>query len=174
MRKLLIVFGAALALSACHRPAKTAATNTTAAAEAKPTAEGQAFLDKMAKKPGVKVLPSGLMYEVVQSGPASGSHPQPGDEIKVNYEGKLIDGTTFDSSYERGQPAAMPLAHLVKSWEEALPLMRPGDVWMLYVPPQLGYGAEGAGGGAIPPNAVLVFKNELIDFLPSPSRIQRG
>jgi peptidylprolyl isomerase/FKBP-type peptidyl-prolyl cis-trans isomerase FklB len=174
MRKLLIVLGAALALAACHGPSKSAATNTTPAADSKPTPEGQAFHDQMAKKPGVKVLPSGLMYEVVSSGPASGSHPQAGDEIKVNYEGKLVNGTTFDSSYERGQPAAMPLAHLVKAWEEALPLMRPGDVWMLYVPPKLGYGAEGTPGGEIPPNSVLVFKIELIDFLPSPSRIQRG
>lgn len=174
MRRALIL-AATLALTACHGPVKTAASNTTAAAQdSKPTPEGQAFLDKMAKKPGVKVLPDGLMYEVLQSGPATGSHPQKGDEIKVNYEGKLVEGQVFDSSYDRGQPAAMPLEHLVPGWEEALPLMRPGDVWMLYLPPKLGYGAQGAGGGAIPPNAVLIFKIELIDFLPNPGRIQNG
>jgi len=178
MRRSLIVLAAALsaslALGACHGPAKTATNTVAAQADSKPTAEGQAFLDQMAKKPGAHVLPSGLIYEVVQSGPAAGSHPQKGDEIKVNYEGKLIDGTVFDSSYERGQPAAMPLDHLVPGWEEALPLMRPGDVWMLYLPPKLGYGAQGAGGGAIPPNAVLVFKIELIDFLKSPGNVANG
>jgi len=178
MRKRFLLLAAVLAVSgplaACHGPAKSAANKTAAAADSKPTPEGQAFLDKITKKPGVHVLADGLAYEVLQSGPAAGSHPQKGDEIKVNYEGKLVDGTVFDSSYERGQPAAMPLNHLIPAWEEVLPMMKPGDVWMLYVPPKLGYGAEGAGGGAIPPNAVLVFKIELIDFLPAPGRVQNG
>jgi FKBP-type peptidyl-prolyl cis-trans isomerase len=172
MRRVLVVLAATLALAACHAPAKTASNATAAAQDSKPTPEGQAFLDKMAKKPGVKVLADGLMYEVLQSGPAGGSRPQKGDEIKVNYEGRLVDGTVFDSSYERGQPAAMPLEHLVPGWEEALPLMRPGDVWMLYLPPKLGYGAQGQ--GPIPPNAVLIFKIELIDFLPGPGRVANG
>ena len=172
MRMSLIFIAAALALGACHGPAKTATNTAQAQAESKPTAEGQAFLDKMAKKAGVHALPSGLMYEVVQSGPASGSHPQKGDEIKVNYEGKLVDGQVFDSSYERGQPAAMPLNHLVKAWQEAIPMMRPGDEWILYVPPELGYGAEGQ--GPIPPGAVLIFRIQLIDFLPAPGTVQQG
>ena len=175
MRNALVLIAAVLALTACHpKPQASAASAPAAAQDSKPTPEGQAFLDKTAKKPGVHVLPDGLQYEVLQSGPASGLHPQTGDEIKVNYEGRLVDGKVFDSSYERGQPAAMPLQHLVPGWEEALPMMRPGDVWMLYLPPKLGYGAEGTGGGAIPPNAVLVFKIELIDFLPAPGRIQQG
>jgi peptidylprolyl isomerase/FKBP-type peptidyl-prolyl cis-trans isomerase FklB len=176
MRKTLALIAAALALTACHpKPASQAsAANATAPQDSKPTPEGQAFLDKMGKKPGVHALPDGLLYEVVQSGPAAGAHPQKGDEIKVNYEGKLVDGQVFDSSFERGQPAAMPLEHLVPGWEEALPLMRPGDVWMLYLPPKLGYGARGAGDGAIPPNAVLIFKIELIDFLPGPGRVANG
>ena len=70
------------------------------------------------------------MYKVVRSGPASGVKPQLGDEVKVNYEGKLVNGQVFDSTYERGAPAAMPLAHLVPAWMEALPLMRPGDEWV--------------------------------------------
>ena len=92
--------------------------------------------------------------------------------MKVNYEGKLIDGTVFDSSYERGQPAAMPLRGLVKAWQEALQLMRPGDEWILYVPPELGYGAEGK--DPIPPGAVLIFRIELIDALPGPGSVQQG
>ena len=99
-------------------------------------------------------------------------NPHLNDEVKVNYEGKLIDGTVFDSSYERGQPAAMPLKGLVKAWQEALQLMRPGDEWILYVPPELGYGAEGQ--GPIPPGAVLIFRIELIDALPGPGTVQAG
>lgn len=180
MRKAFVVLAAAMvasgALAACHRPVKAGAVNSTAAAqpESRPTPEGQAFLDKMSKTPGVHVLPNGLMYQVVQSGPTTGLRPAAGDEVKVNYEGKLVNGQVFDSSYERGQPAAMPLKGLIPAWQQALPLMRPGDVWRLYVPPKLGYGAEGAGDGAIPPNSVLVFKIELIDFLPGPGRIQNG
>ena len=173
LRRALIILGASLALAACHPQAKS--TNTAQATQdSKPDAKGQAYLDANAKKPGVHVLPSGLQYEVLTSGPASGEHPHLGDEVKVNYEGKLVDGTVFDSSYERGQPAAMPLEHLVQAWQEAIPLMRPGDVWILTVPPKLGYGAEGAGGGQITPNAVLIFKVELIDFLPGPGSRAQG
>jgi peptidylprolyl isomerase/FKBP-type peptidyl-prolyl cis-trans isomerase FklB len=122
----------------------------------------------------VKALPSGLQYKIVRSGPATGMRPQETDEVKVHYEGKFLDGKVFDSSYERGQPAAMPLRALIPAWVEALQLMRPGDEWILYVPPALGYGEEGAGGGAIPPNSVLIFRIELIDVLPGPGRIQQG
>ena len=141
----------------------------------KPPADSSAnaaFLAKNAKEPGVVTLPDGLQYKIVHSGPATGMKPHLADEVKVNYEGKLVDGTVFDSSYERGQPAAMPLKNLVKAWQEALQQMRPGDVWMLYVPPELGYGAEGQ--GPIPGGAVLIFKIELIDFLPGPGTIQQG
>jgi FKBP-type peptidyl-prolyl cis-trans isomerase len=172
MSSFVLAAGLALMLAACHPPAK--ATNTVAAQDSKPSPEGQAFLDNNAKKPGVTVTPDGLQYQVLQSGPATGERPHPGDEVKVNYEGKLIDGKVFDSSYERGQPAAMPLNGLIPAWQKVLPLMRPGDVWMLYVPPKLGYGAQGAGGGEIPPNAVLVFKIELIDFLRSPNNVGNG
>lgn len=162
MFRLLIVAVAALSLAACQR----ALPDQSRAAKA--------FLEKTATEPGVKTLPSGLQYKVVRSGPATGLHPQAGDEVKVHYEGKLIDGKVFDSSYERGQPAAMPLGGLIKGWQEALPLMRPGDEWILYVPPELGYGAEGAGAGEIPPGAALVFRIELIDVLPGPGRILQG
>ncbi|MDE2487862.1 MAG: FKBP-type peptidyl-prolyl cis-trans isomerase [Alphaproteobacteria bacterium] len=163
MKRILVLAAAAVALSACHpKPSPQAQAS-----------QAQAFLAANARKPGVHVLPDGLQYQVLQSGPANGGHPQVGDEVKVNYEGKLTSGTVFDSSYQRGTPAVMPLSGLIPAWQEALPMMRPGDVWMLYVPPKLGYGAQGAG-DAIPPNAALIFKIELIDFLPGPGRTANG
>ena len=164
MLRILMIGLAALSLSACQGKAQG------------PDQSGpsKAFLAQNAKQPGVVVLPSGLQYKVIRSGPATGMKPQLTDEVKVHYEGKLIDGKVFDSSYERGQPAAMPLNGLVKGWQEALQLMRPGDQWILYVPSDLGYGAEGAGGGEIPGGAALIFKIELIDVLPGPGRVQQG
>lgn len=163
MIRILTIGFAALALAACQPKAP--------APDQSPASK--AFLEKTAKEPGVHTLPSGLQYKVVRSGPADGAKPQAGDEVKVHYEGKLIDGKVFDSSYDRGAPAAMPLDGLIKGWQEALPMMRPGDEWILYVPPELGYGAEG-GGGEIPPGAALIFRIELIGFLPRPGRIQQG
>jgi peptidylprolyl isomerase/FKBP-type peptidyl-prolyl cis-trans isomerase FklB len=165
MFRTLMVALAALSLAACHPKAQQAADQSAAA---------KAFLANNAKQPGVVTLPDGLQYKIVHSGPAAGSKPHINDEVKVNYEGKLIDGKVFDSSYERGQPAAMPLKHLVKAWQEALLLMRPGDEWILYVPPELGYGAEGAGNGQIPGGAALIFRIELIDFLPGPGSVEQG
>lgn len=161
-RRLMICAAAALALAACQ-PKQLPDQSS----------QAQAFLAQNAKQPGVQTLPSGLQYKVVRSGPADGVRPQLGDEVKVHYEGKLIDGAVFDSSYERGAPAAMPLRHLIKGWQEALQLMRPGDEWILYVPPELGYGAEGAG-GTIPPGAALIFRIELIGVLPGEGRIGQG
>jgi peptidylprolyl isomerase/FKBP-type peptidyl-prolyl cis-trans isomerase FklB len=126
-------------------------------------AETADFLAKNAKAPGVKTLPSGLQYKVVASGPAGGPSPKPGDIIKVHYEGTLVGGQVFDSSIARGKPVLFPLADLVPAWMEALPMMRVGDEWMLYAPPTLGYGPEGA--GPIPPNAVLIFRIKLLGML---------
>ena len=164
MFRILMIGLAALSLSACQGKAQA------------PDQSGpsKAFMASNAKQPGVVVLPSGLQYKVVKSGPPTGGKPQLNDEVKVNYEGKLITGKVFDSSYERGQPASMPLKQLVPAWQEALQLMRPGDEWILYVPPELGYGAEGAGNGEIPGGAALIFRIELIDFLPGPGRVQQG
>jgi FKBP-type peptidyl-prolyl cis-trans isomerase len=175
MFRILMISLAALSLAACQ--AKKSATADAADQAQGPVAgdqskEAKAFLAKNAKEPGVVTLPDGLQYKIVTSGPATGLKPHLQDEVKVNYEGKLIDGKVFDSSYERGQPYAAPLQNLVKGWQEALQLMRPGDVWMLYVPPELGYGAEGQ--GQIPPGAALIFKIELIDSLPGPGTVQRG
>ena len=167
MRKLapalapILALIAILAITGCQKKPSQAAAPT--AAE---TAEAKAFLEKTAKEPGVKTLPSGLMYKVVRAGSA-GASPHPGDEVKVNYEGKLAaTGEVFDSTYQRGQPAILPLHNLVPAWLEALPMMKPGDEWLLYVPAKLGYGDHGAG-ETIPPGAVLVFRIELLAFLPT-------
>jgi peptidylprolyl isomerase/FKBP-type peptidyl-prolyl cis-trans isomerase FklB len=136
---------------------------TGCARAAPPAAEASAaFLAKNAKAPGVKVTASGLQYKVLTSGPADGVPPGPNDEVKVNYEGKLIDGTTFDSSYDRGEPAVLSVDRVIPAWTEVLQMMKPGDTWMIYVPSVLGYGDEGAGGGKIPGGAALIFKIELI------------
>lgn len=147
------------ALSACS---KSAAQNVPGAGVEE--ARGRRFLEKNAKEPGVVTLPSGLQYKIVRSGPEGGPHPKSGDEVKVHYEGKLLDGTVFDSTLSSGQPAILELDTLVKGWQQALPLMRPGDEWILYVPPKLGYGEKGAG-GVIPPNATLVFRMQLLGVL---------
>ena len=154
----VIALGATLALAACG-PSKKQQESLAAA---------QAFMAQNAKQPGVVTLADGLQYKIVRSGPVGGAKPNPIDEVKVNYEGKLTDGTVFDSSYERGVPASFPLQGLVPAWKEALAMMRPGDEWTLYVPPELGYGAQGQ--GQIPGNSVMIFRIELIDVLPSKIR----
>ena len=166
MKRLIAALAVVLALASCN---KAGGQET-----AKAAAEAKAYLATNSKAEGVKTLPSGLQYKIVRSGPADGLKPAPQDEVKVHYEGKLLSGKVFDSSYERGAPAAMPLAALIPAWKEALQLMRPGDEWVLYVPPELGYGEEGAGGGEIPGNSVLIFRIELIDVLPGPGRIGQG
>jgi FKBP-type peptidyl-prolyl cis-trans isomerase len=163
-RRNFVVLTGALMLAACG-PSKKAS----AAAEID---AGKAFLATNAKAPGVKVLPSGLQYKIVRSGPADGMRPQKQDEVKVNYEGKLLDGTVFDSSYARGVPAAMPVDALIPAWVEALQLMRPGDEWMLYAPSNLAYGDQGQ--GAIPPGSTLIFRIELIAVLPGPGHTANG
>lgn len=131
-------------------------------AQAPTPSPAAAFLATNAKAAGVKTLPSGLQYKVVTSGPA-GASPKAGDVIKVHYEGALTTGAVFDSSFQRGKAEIMPLDGLVPGWMEAIPLMHVGDEWMLYLPPELGYGAEGA--GPIPPNSVLVFRIKLLGML---------
>lgn len=148
-----------LALAACH-PADPAKDNLKAAT---------GFLTANGKQPGVVTLPSGLEYKVVHSGPAAGPHPGPADEIKVNYEGKFLDGKVFDSSFQRGEPADLPLTGLIPAWTEALPMMRPGDEWILYVPPALGYGVRGQ--GEIPPNSLLIFRIQLLGVLQHPAAL---
>jgi len=158
LRRSFVLGLAGLALAACHRKPDPALLEANAA-------NAKAFMDKTAKEAGVQKLPSGVLYKVERAGPAEGRSPGPRDDVKVHYEGKLVSGEVFDSSYERGSPAVMNLGGLIPAWQEALVKMKPGDSWLLYVPPELGYGADGA--GPIPPNSVLIFRIELIDSLGS-------
>ncbi len=119
-----------------------------------------AFMAQNALAEGVHTLPSGVQYKVLKSGPATGAHPTPEDQITVNYEGTLLNGQVFDSSYQRGKPASFQLGGLIPGWIEALQQMRPGDEWIVYVPPSQGYGAEPK--GPIPGNSLLVFRLELL------------
>ncbi len=121
--------------------------------------DGDAFLEANKKKPGVKVLPNGLQYKVVKEG--TGKTPKATDTVTVNYKGTLIDGTEFDSSYKRGQPATFPVKGVIPGFSEALQLMKEGSTWELYIPSNLAYGERGAG-GAIGPDAALIFEVELI------------
>jgi FKBP-type peptidyl-prolyl cis-trans isomerase len=155
MRRIAIL-AAALALAACNAHGQP---------QAPAPGASDAFMAKTAKQPGVITLPSGLEYKIIKSGPVGGVSAKPGDEVKVNYEGKLTDGTVFDSSYKNGEPVVFPVGGLIPAWNEALPMMKPGDVWMLYVPPALGYGPEGK--GPIPADSVMVFKIELLGVLPA-------
>ncbi len=125
---------------------------------------GQDFMAKTAKEPGVVTLPSGLMYKVVSDPNPGAPQPTATDTVKVHYEGTLVDGKVFDSSYERGVPAVFGLQNVVKAWQIGIPLMHKGDTYMLYVPPELGYGAEAAPDGSIPANSVLIFKVQLLDI----------
>lgn len=124
--------------------------------------EGKAFLAANAKRPGVTVLPSGLQYEVIKAG--TGSKPAPSDKVKVHYHGTLIDGTVFDSSVERGQPAEFGVTQVIQGWVEGLQLMPVGSKWKLFIPYDLAYGERGAG-GAIGPYAALVFEVELLEIV---------
>lgn len=130
---------------------------------AKALERSKAFLAENAKKPGVKVLDSGIQYQVIREG--SGKPPTMEDKVKVNYEGHTIDGKKFDSSYDRGKPATFPLKGVIKGFGEVLTHMRPGAKWKVFIPPELGYGERGAG-NIIGPNEALIFDLELLEVLP--------
>ncbi|MCF8277953.1 MAG: FKBP-type peptidyl-prolyl cis-trans isomerase [Flavobacteriales bacterium] len=121
--------------------------------------EGLKFLEENAKRDEVNVTASGLQYRVMQSG--SGKSPKPTDQVTTHYHGKLIDGTVFDSSVNRNSPATFPVNGVIAGWQEALPMMKEGDKWELFIPYNLAYGENGAG-GSIPPFATLIFEVELI------------
>lgn len=127
-------------------------------------ATGEAFLAENAKKEGVIVLDSGLQYKVVSAGGEGGSKPALSDRVVVHYAGRLIDGTEFDSSYHRGEPAQFGVGQVIQGWTEALQLMQKGDKWQLYIPAELAYGDTS--NGRIPANSVLIFDVELLDILP--------
>jgi FKBP-type peptidyl-prolyl cis-trans isomerase FklB len=119
---------------------------------------GQAFLDANKKKEDVITLPSGLQYKVITEG--KGKQPKSTDTVVAHYRGTLINGTEFDSSYKRNEPATIPVAGVIKGWQEVLPLMKEGAKWQVYIPAELAYGPRG--GGSIGPNEVLIFDIELL------------
>ena len=122
--------------------------------------EGEKYLSENAKKEGVTTLPSGLQYQVLKEG--NGKSPKATDKVVCHYEGMLIDGTMFDSSVQRGEPATFPLNGVIAGWTEGLQLMKEGSKYRFFIPYQLGYGERGAG-ASIPPFATLVFDVELIE-----------
>jgi len=122
-------------------------------------AKGEEFLASNAKRPEVTTTPSGLQYEVITS--TLGAKPKATDKVRVHYEGTLVDGTVFDSSYKRGEPITFGLNQVIKGWTEGLQLMPVGSKYKLYIPSDLGYGAQGAG-SSIPPHSALIFTVELL------------
>ena len=120
--------------------------------------EGAAFLAENKKKKGIKTLPSGLQYKVMKEG--TGKTPKATDTVVTQFKGTLIDGTEFASSYQRNEPATLPVTGVMPGWTEALQLMKEGSKWQLFVPPELAYGEQGA--GPIGPNATLIFEIELV------------
>jgi len=132
-----------------------------AKASAENKKQEEAFMAENKKKEGVKTLSSGLQYKVLKEG--NGPQPTLYDTVTVNYRGTLLNGTEFDSSYKRGQPATFPVNGVIRGWSEALQLMKTGSKWQLYVPARLAYGEAGTG-GVIPPNAALIFEVELISI----------
>ena len=124
--------------------------------------KGETYLAENAKKEGVVTLPSGLQYQVIKEG--NGRRPKATDKVKCHYEGMLVDGTLFDSSIQRGEPATFPLNGVIKGWTEGLQLMQEGAKYRFFIPYHLGYGENGAG-ASIPPFAALVFDVELIEVV---------
>lgn len=123
---------------------------------------GEAYLHINAQKPGVRVLESGLQFEIIESG--EGKTPTLTSKVLAHYHGTLVNGEIFDSSIERGEPAEFPVNRLIAGWTEALQMMKEGDVWQLVVPPHLAYGDRQVG-DRIAPNSVLIFEVELIEVL---------
>lgn len=123
--------------------------------------DGEAFLAANKAKPGVVTLPSGLQYKILKEG--TGPKPTATDSVVCNYRGTLLDGKEFDSSYKRGQPATFPVNRVIKGWTEALQLMPVGSKWELFIPPDMAYGVQGAGGD-IGPNSTLIFEVELLSI----------
>lgn len=149
------------ALNASFRVIREVMQAEAAAKAEAAAAEGRKFLLDNAKRDGITVLDSGLQYEVLVAG--EGAKPGREDQVRTHYHGTLIDGTVFDSSYDRGQPAEFPVGGVIAGWVEALQLMNTGSKWRLYVPSELAYGGQAV--GSIPPHSVLIFDVELLDIL---------
>lgn len=144
----------------------TQSTSSNSSIAEKNSMEAKQYLEQNKQKPGVITLPSGLQYKIIEAGDDQKKSPGPTDLVTVHYKGTLIDGTEFDSSYSRGTPATFPVNAVIPGWTEALQLMKPGAKWLLTLPSNLAYGAQGAG-PKIGPNAALVFEVELISIKPT-------
>lgn len=150
---LIILGGTLFATTSLYAQGESMSTSSGSA--------GQIFLEKNKQKPGVVTLADGLQYKILIKG--QGERPRDGDQVTVHYSGTLIDGTEFDSSYKRGQPATFPVNGVIPGWTEALKLMKVGSTWELYIPSSLAYGERGAP-PAIGPNQTLIFKVELLSI----------
>lgn len=166
MQKIVLIPLVIALLAGCSSGTDSGSeTGTTGEEEQKPAAltepvdEGEAWLAENARQQGVVVTDSGLQYRVIHSG--EGASPGLTDKVVTHYQGTFIDGKVFDSSIKRGRPAEFPVNGVIKAWTEALLMMKEGDKWQLFVPPELGYGEKGA--GTIPGNTVLIFEVELIE-----------
>jgi FKBP-type peptidyl-prolyl cis-trans isomerase FklB len=151
MQAALQTFGQQFQVKQAGMASRLAATNK---------AQGEKFLSENKAKPGVVTLPSGLQYKILKEG--TGEKPRATDTVTVHYEGKLVDGTVFDSSHKRGQPASFQVKGVIPGWTEALQLMPVGSTWQLFIPSNLAYGAKPPPGGLIGPNAVLTFQVQLL------------
>lgn len=156
-------------LAACNAGANNNASPQPSANAAENLKASQDFLAQNKAKAGIVTTKSGLQYQIIESGDKAGKHPTYDSIVRANYEGKLLNGEVFDSSYARGQAAEFPVSQLIPAWTEALQLMRPGDEWMIWVDPNLGYGNMGTPPGCeiagmqcvIPPNSLLIFRLRL-------------
>lgn len=159
MKPLLIALFSTLLIASCETSAKKEP------ADAPPATAAQVRLQTgVPDASGVVTLTSGLRYQILASGPAGGRSPSMHDTVVVHYHGTLSDGSVFDSSYDRGQPATLDVSRVIPGWTEALQRMKPGDKWLLQIPQHLGYGSNGAP-PKIPPFADLTFRVELIQVL---------
>jgi FKBP-type peptidyl-prolyl cis-trans isomerase len=130
------------------------------------------YLADNAKARGVKTTPSGLQYRIVIPGKTKAASPRPDDQVTVQYTGKLLDGTEFDSSYTHGGPSTFQANHTIKGWQEALGMMKPGSKWQLFIPPDLGYGLNPPPG--IPSGSLLIYDVELVGIQPANNRVERA
>jgi FKBP-type peptidyl-prolyl cis-trans isomerase FklB len=155
MIRPVLTFACALSVAACA----TVATPPS-------TPAGPDFLQRNAKAKHVVTTPSGMQYFIVTSGPRTGKSPLAEDTVTFDYEGSLTTGEVFDSSFARGEPLTGKVSGFVPGFQTALTMMRPGDEWIVWIPPELGYGADGA--GPVPPNSVLKFRLALHSITPVP------
>lgn len=152
-------------LAACGQSADTSAQleamqASADAAAAQNLKDGEAYLADIAKQPGIIKLPSGVMYKIVSRAQTPGAQATINDTVTTHYEGKLLNGTVFDSSFDRNEPASFPVGGVIEAWQEVIPLMRVGDEVMLYTPASAAYGEVDK--GKIPPNSTLIFRIQLL------------